>query len=77
VAIADIEYDWRETHGDPGATADALTLGWSSGRTGSSTGVLGEPLRQDNGFGILGMADGARPSWRRRSPTSTSATSRR
>ena len=62
VAIADIEYDWRETHEDLGHAADALTLGWNSGAYEfHGTGVLGELFGGDNGFGIVGMATEARP----------------
>jgi len=62
VAIADIEYDWLETHEDLGHTTGALTLGWNSGAYEfHGTSVLGELFGGDNGFGIVGMANEARP----------------
>ena len=62
VAIADLEYAWRETHEDLGHTTGALTLGWYSGAYEfHGTGVLGELFGGDNGYGIVGMVSEARP----------------
>jgi hypothetical protein len=62
VAIADLEYGWSDSHEDLEATLGVHTEGWDSGYYPChGTGVLGELVAGDNGYGVTGMVPAAEP----------------